>query len=61
MALRGIKVALVKQSSEVMNTLDDDMAVMVSRILENEGVALHRYERLEAFERARAGWQPASR
>jgi len=42
MVLRGIKVALVKQSSEVMNTLDDDMAVMVSRILEKKGVALYR-------------------
>jgi NADPH-dependent 2,4-dienoyl-CoA reductase/sulfur reductase-like enzyme len=50
MALRGIKVALVEQASEVMNMLDVDMASKVSQTLEEGGVALHRNETLEAFE-----------
>lgn len=53
MALRGIKVALVEKSSEVMNTLDDDMAAMVSQTLEEGGVSLHRNEGLQAFERGK--------
>jgi len=50
MTLRGLKVALVEQASEVMNTLDADMASAVSRALEETGVALYRREKLEGFE-----------
>jgi NADPH-dependent 2,4-dienoyl-CoA reductase/sulfur reductase-like enzyme len=50
MALRGLKVALVEQASEVMNMLDGDMAAKVSQVLEDGGVALYRAESLQAFE-----------
>ena len=49
MALRGIKVALVEQASEVMNTLDIDMVVKVSQALEDGGVKLYREEELEGI------------
>jgi NADPH-dependent 2,4-dienoyl-CoA reductase/sulfur reductase-like enzyme len=50
MALRGLKVALVEQASEVMNTLDVDMAVNVSKALEDGGVKLYREESLKEFQ-----------
>ena len=50
MALRGLKVALVEQAPEVMNTLDADMAVKVSQTLADGGVNLFRAENVKAFE-----------
>jgi NADPH-dependent 2,4-dienoyl-CoA reductase/sulfur reductase-like enzyme len=53
MALRGMEVALVEKSPEVMNTLDSDMAAMVSQALEEGGVALYRSEKVKGFERGK--------
>jgi NADPH-dependent 2,4-dienoyl-CoA reductase/sulfur reductase-like enzyme len=50
MALRGLKVALVEQAPEVMNTLDVDMALKVSQTLADGGVNLFREESVKAFE-----------
>jgi NADPH-dependent 2,4-dienoyl-CoA reductase/sulfur reductase-like enzyme len=53
MALRGMEVALVEKSPEVMNTLDSDMAAMVSQALEEGGVALYLSEKVKGFERGK--------
>jgi len=53
MALRGIKVALIEQAAEVMNTLDVDMATTISQTLEDGGVTLYRKESLKGFEHGR--------
>jgi NADPH-dependent 2,4-dienoyl-CoA reductase/sulfur reductase-like enzyme len=50
LVLRGLKVSLVEQADEVMNTLDADMGALVSAALENAGVMLYRRESLQGFE-----------
>jgi NADPH-dependent 2,4-dienoyl-CoA reductase/sulfur reductase-like enzyme len=48
--LRGLKVSLVEQADEVMNTLDSDMGALVSAALEEAGVTLYRQESLQGFD-----------
>jgi NADPH-dependent 2,4-dienoyl-CoA reductase/sulfur reductase-like enzyme len=48
--LRGLKVSLVEQADEVMNTLDSDMGALVSAALEEAGVTLYRRESLQGFD-----------
>ena len=49
---RGVEVALVEMMSQVMNTLDPDMAAPVADALRDAGVDLYLEERLVAFETA---------
>jgi len=46
---RGLEVALVQRSSEVMSTLDCDMGALVSQALREAGATLHLEEQLQAF------------
>ena len=50
LVLRGLKVSLVEQADEVMNTLDADMGALVSAALEKVGVTLYRRESLQGFD-----------
>ena len=50
LVLRGLKVSLVEQADEVMNTLDADMGALVSTALEETGVTLYRQESLQGFD-----------
>jgi NADPH-dependent 2,4-dienoyl-CoA reductase/sulfur reductase-like enzyme len=50
LVLRGLKVSLVEQADEVMNTLDADMGALVSAALEEAGVTLFRRESLQGFD-----------
>jgi NADPH-dependent 2,4-dienoyl-CoA reductase/sulfur reductase-like enzyme len=50
LVLRGLKVSLVEQADEVMNTLDADMGALVSAALEETGVKLYRQESLQGFD-----------
>jgi NADPH-dependent 2,4-dienoyl-CoA reductase/sulfur reductase-like enzyme len=50
LVLRGLKVSLVEQADEVMNTLDADMGALVSAALEDAGVMLYRRESLQGFD-----------
>lgn len=50
---RGLDVALVDRSPEVMSTLDRDMGALVSAALREIGVALYLEETAMGFERAR--------
>lgn len=50
LVLRGLKVSLVEQAAEVMNTLDSDMGTLVSAALEEAGVKLYRRESLQGFD-----------
>ena len=50
LVLRGLKVSLVEQADEVMNTLDADMGALVSAALEETGVTIYRRESLQGFE-----------
>jgi NADPH-dependent 2,4-dienoyl-CoA reductase/sulfur reductase-like enzyme len=52
MRRRGVQVALVEMLSQVMNTLDPDMAAPVADALRDAGVDLYLGERLVAFETA---------
>lgn len=47
--IRGLEVALVNRSFEVMNTLDPDMGALVSQAMRNLGVTLHLGEELKGF------------
>ncbi|PLX82380.1 MAG: flavoprotein oxidoreductase [Desulfuromonas sp.] len=47
---RGLEVALVQRSEQVMGTLDPDMGALVSEALRQTGVTLHLEESLTAFE-----------
>jgi NADPH-dependent 2,4-dienoyl-CoA reductase/sulfur reductase-like enzyme len=47
---RGLEVALVDRSPQVMGTLDVDMGALVSEALRNVGVSLYLDESLEGFE-----------
>ena len=47
---RGMEVALVERTPQVMNTLDPDMGALVSEALMAVGVALYREESLQGFE-----------
>lgn len=49
---RGVEVALVEMSSQVMNTLDPDMAALIADALRDAGIDLYLEERLLAFEAA---------
>jgi NADPH-dependent 2,4-dienoyl-CoA reductase/sulfur reductase-like enzyme len=55
--LRGLKVSLVEQAEEVMNTLDPDMGALVSKALEETGVTLYRRESLQGFDHHDSGVQ----
>lgn len=46
----GMNVSLVERGAQVMGSLDEDMAVLVSAALEEAGVHLYRQESLIAFE-----------
>lgn len=48
--IRGLQVSLVNRGEQVMNTLDPDMGVMVSKAMHNLGVALCLTEELKGFE-----------
>jgi NADPH-dependent 2,4-dienoyl-CoA reductase/sulfur reductase-like enzyme len=48
--LRGLKVSLVEQAAEVMNTLDPDMGALASAVLEDAGVTLYRREAFQEFD-----------
>jgi NADPH-dependent 2,4-dienoyl-CoA reductase/sulfur reductase-like enzyme len=48
--LRGLEVALIDRSPQVMGTLDVDMGALVSEALRNVGVTLYLEESLEGFE-----------
>jgi NADPH-dependent 2,4-dienoyl-CoA reductase/sulfur reductase-like enzyme len=50
LVLRGLRVSLVEQAPEVMNTLDLDMGELVSAALDEVGVKLYRRESLEGFD-----------
>jgi NADPH-dependent 2,4-dienoyl-CoA reductase/sulfur reductase-like enzyme len=50
LVLRGLEVALIDRSPQVMGTLDVDMGALVSEALRNVGVTLHLEESLEGFE-----------
>jgi len=50
---RGVAVALVQRSAEVMSTLDRDMGALVSQALRDAGVELWLGEQLQAFETQR--------
>jgi NADPH-dependent 2,4-dienoyl-CoA reductase/sulfur reductase-like enzyme len=50
LVLRGLKVSLVEQADEVMNTLDPDMGALVSTAIEETGVTLYRQESLQGFD-----------
>jgi NADPH-dependent 2,4-dienoyl-CoA reductase/sulfur reductase-like enzyme len=50
LVMRGLKVALVERSPQVMNTLDPDMGALVSEALRNVGVSLYLEESLQGFE-----------
>ena len=50
LVLRGLEVALIDRSPQVMGTLDVDMGALVSEALRNVGVTLYLEESLEAFE-----------
>jgi NADPH-dependent 2,4-dienoyl-CoA reductase/sulfur reductase-like enzyme len=50
LVLRGLEVALVDRSPQVMGTLDVDMGALVSEALRNVGVTLYLEESLEGFE-----------
>ena len=58
LVMRGLDVSLVEQASQVMNTLDPDMGVLVSDALMDVGVKLFREESFQGVEvsdgRARA-------
>lgn len=47
---RGLEVALVERTPQVMNTLDPDMGELVSEALMAVGVTLYREESLQGFE-----------
>jgi NADPH-dependent 2,4-dienoyl-CoA reductase/sulfur reductase-like enzyme len=47
---RGMEVALVERTPQVMNTLDPDMGELVSQALMAVGVTLYREESLQGFE-----------
>jgi NADPH-dependent 2,4-dienoyl-CoA reductase/sulfur reductase-like enzyme len=47
---RGMEVALVERTPQVMNTLDPDMGALVSEALMAVGVTLYREESLQGFE-----------
>ena len=47
---RGLEVALIDRSPQVMGTLDADMGALVSQALRNVGVTLYLEESLEGFE-----------
>jgi NADPH-dependent 2,4-dienoyl-CoA reductase/sulfur reductase-like enzyme len=47
---RGLEVALIDRSPQVMGTLDPDMGALVSQALRNVGVTLYLEESLEGFE-----------
>jgi NADPH-dependent 2,4-dienoyl-CoA reductase/sulfur reductase-like enzyme len=47
---RGIGVTIVEKTSQVMNTLDPDMAALLIKPLEEAGVTLYLNESLKAFE-----------
>lgn len=48
--LKGLKVAIVNRSKEVMGTLDPDMGKKVSEVLQNLGVTIYNSESLDYFE-----------
>jgi len=48
--LRGLEVSIVEKTSQVMNTLDPDMASLLANILQNAGVKLYLGEMLESLE-----------
>ncbi|MBN1932777.1 MAG: FAD-dependent oxidoreductase [Desulfobacterales bacterium] len=48
--LRGLEVSLVEHADQVMNTLDGDMAQMVSAALAQIGISLYMQESLEGFD-----------
>lgn len=50
LVLRGLEVALIDRSPQVMGTLDVDMGALVSEALRNVGVTLYLEESLEGFE-----------
>ncbi len=50
LVLRGLEVALVDRSPQVMGTLDVDMGALVSEALRNVGVTLYLEESLKGFE-----------
>lgn len=47
--IRGLEVALVNRSAEVMNTLDPDMGALVSEAIRKLGVTLYLGEELKGF------------
>lgn len=47
---QGLQVALVERSSEVMGTMDPDVASLITRGLEALGVTVYREETVTAFE-----------
>jgi NADPH-dependent 2,4-dienoyl-CoA reductase/sulfur reductase-like enzyme len=50
LVMRGLDVSLVDRGSQVMNTLDPDMGVLVSEALIEVGVKLYREETLLGFD-----------
>jgi NADPH-dependent 2,4-dienoyl-CoA reductase/sulfur reductase-like enzyme len=51
--MRGLKVSLVEQAGQIMNTLDPDMGALVSDALLGVGVELFREETFQAVEAVR--------
>jgi NADPH-dependent 2,4-dienoyl-CoA reductase/sulfur reductase-like enzyme len=54
---RGLEVALVERTPQVMNTLDPDMGELVSEALMAVGVQLYREESLQGFETSKGRLQ----
>ncbi len=50
LVMRGLHVALVERSPQVMNTLDPDMGALVSAALRDVGVSLYLEESLQGFD-----------
>ena len=49
-ALRGLNAVIVEKTSQVMNTLDPDMAAPINETLQGAGVKLYLNESLKGFE-----------
>ena len=54
---RGMEVALIERTPQVMNTLDPDMGALVSEALMAVGVSLYREESLQGFDQVKGRLQ----
>jgi NADPH-dependent 2,4-dienoyl-CoA reductase/sulfur reductase-like enzyme len=50
LVLNGLEVSLISRSAQVMETLDEEMGILVSQALRDAGVTLYLDEALTAFE-----------